>query len=306
MTPPGHRLRRIAARVCDRTTMVTVIDPAIADLQHEAEMAQRSGRRRTRPSLGRYAAVWQVVGYGISRSLIRGAMTGFTAERALVRRTLLVAWVAGSAITVLLALLPLLLGPRPSAVASPGLLFLCLLPQAAALGIPIGLSCAVVFAMRARPLAIGLVASFCALALLASGLTVVILEWLVPDANQAFRTVASGTPVARGLGELGLTALARRSDAASILVLHARLSLAAATFTLAAPGLVVVRLFRRRWVAVVAWSVSVTLYFACASTLAYQLGPRAPILAAWGPAFIFVAAATAVLVARPRSVQRRP
>ena len=90
MTPPGHRLRRIAARVCDRTTMVTVIDPAIADLQHEAEMAQRSGRRRTRPSLGRYAAVWQVVGYGISRSLIRGAMTGFTAERALVRRTLLV------------------------------------------------------------------------------------------------------------------------------------------------------------------------------------------------------------------------
>ena len=307
MTPPGLRLRAFAARLCDAVTMSTVIDPAIADLQHECEAARRAGDPRTRPSLGRYAVLWQTLAFGIARSVIRAGAAGFVSERALVRRTLLDACTAGLGLTLLLTLPPWLFGPPP-VTANHWLMLLCLLPQAAAIGIPIGLSCALVFAMRTRPLTVNVVAPLSALALLASGVTVVMLEWLVPEANEAFRTVAFGRHLPRGLGELGLTTLARRSDPASILTLHARLALVAATFTLTAPGLVLVRLFRRPWMAVVTWSVSLVLYFACVSTLSRQPGPRAPILAAWGPTLVFGALATAMMIAaRPlRRVQRGP
>ena len=44
MTPPGTRLRALAARLCAATTMERLVDPAIADLQAEYEEASRTGR----------------------------------------------------------------------------------------------------------------------------------------------------------------------------------------------------------------------------------------------------------------------
>ena len=49
MTPPGTRLRALAARLCGAITMERLVDPAIADLQAEYEEASRTGpgwRRR--------------------------------------------------------------------------------------------------------------------------------------------------------------------------------------------------------------------------------------------------------------------
>jgi hypothetical protein len=310
MKAPGQRLRRLAVRLCDERTISTIIDPALADLQHEAEEARRAGDPRTRPSLARYAAVWQVLGYGIARSLVRGAASGLSRERELVNRTVIVAVAAGLAITVLLTLSPVLsIRPR-AAEASPWLMLLFLLPQAAAIGIPIGLCYAIVFTMRSRPLTARVLGPMTALALLASGLTVAMLEWLVPEANQAFRTLMAGGHVVRGLHEVGLTTLARRSDTASILALHVRLSLAATTFTLTAPGLALISLFRpRAWAAALIGLVGPAAYFACAWTLANRFGQGAPILAAWAPSLLLVALAAAPLRAawrKPASISSEP
>ena len=43
MTPPGTRLRALAARLCAAITMERLVDPAIADLQAEYEEAARTG-----------------------------------------------------------------------------------------------------------------------------------------------------------------------------------------------------------------------------------------------------------------------
>jgi hypothetical protein len=43
MTRPGARLRSVATRFFDPSTMERLIDPAIADLQHEHDAAIRRG-----------------------------------------------------------------------------------------------------------------------------------------------------------------------------------------------------------------------------------------------------------------------
>jgi lipopolysaccharide export LptBFGC system permease protein LptF len=51
--------------------------------------------------------------------------------------------------------------------------------------------------MRARPLTLRRVGPIAALAVLASCLTFVVLEWLVPYANQAFRDLTFGGQIVR-------------------------------------------------------------------------------------------------------------
>ena len=43
MTPPGTRLRALAARLLPASTMDHLVDPAIADMQAEYEEASRRG-----------------------------------------------------------------------------------------------------------------------------------------------------------------------------------------------------------------------------------------------------------------------
>jgi hypothetical protein len=77
MTPPGTRLRALAARLCAPITMERLVDPAIADLQAEYEEASRTGpgwRRRENEILVRVA-----LGAGrgrIRKTVIRGATRG--------------------------------------------------------------------------------------------------------------------------------------------------------------------------------------------------------------------------------------
>src|SRR6185295_13556490 len=73
MTRPGTRLRSLAARLFDTSTMERLIDPAIADLQHEHEDAIRRGLvwRGRWIRLAGYAAFWKVAAMGISRASSR-------------------------------------------------------------------------------------------------------------------------------------------------------------------------------------------------------------------------------------------
>lgn len=306
MTPPGLRLRRLAARVCDERTMAIIVDPAVADLQHEAEQARGAGGPHVRPPLARYAAVWKVIGYAIGRSLIHSAAAGVASERTLLRHTVTIALGIALVLTMLLTVPPLLTAPAPNPLAHRSLLFVYLLPQAVSLGIPIGVSGAVAFALRSRPLTLGVAAPLAGLALFASILTLAVVQWLLPAANQAFRDVATGSHLEPGLGELALTELARRSDPASVLTLHARLSVAAATFTLAVPGAVIMRLFRRTWAALTAGLLAFLAFYLCLGT-AVHVGHRAPILVAWGPSLLPAAIAIALAKLRPiPAVHRRP
>src|SRR4051812_133130 len=62
MKRPGTRLRAFAKRICSAAAMEQLIDPAIADLQHEHEDAVRRGLKwRARSVLvAGYSAFWKV------------------------------------------------------------------------------------------------------------------------------------------------------------------------------------------------------------------------------------------------------
>jgi putative ABC transport system permease protein len=67
MTPPGTRLRALAARLCAAITMERLVDPAIADLQAEYEEASRTGpgwRRRWIWMRGHIAFFTMIVMHG--------------------------------------------------------------------------------------------------------------------------------------------------------------------------------------------------------------------------------------------------
>jgi hypothetical protein len=111
MRAPGQHLRRLAAWLCDERTMSRVIDPAVADLQHEYKEAWRAGNGGSRSLLASYAGTWKVLAYCAARSLLRGVPAWFRSDRSLVGRTVRLASAVGLAITVLLSLPPLLARP---------------------------------------------------------------------------------------------------------------------------------------------------------------------------------------------------
>jgi hypothetical protein len=72
MTPPGTRLRALARRLLASTTMERLIDPVIADPQHEHNEAVRGGFvwcGLVVRMVG-YAAVWKVIAIAAARQAI--------------------------------------------------------------------------------------------------------------------------------------------------------------------------------------------------------------------------------------------
>jgi hypothetical protein len=59
---PGAGLRRFAERTFDRSTVETVILPALADLQHECASTHAGWLRRFRTSLRAYWELWKTIG----------------------------------------------------------------------------------------------------------------------------------------------------------------------------------------------------------------------------------------------------
>ncbi len=78
MTPPGTRLRALAARLCTPMTMERLVDPAIADLQAEYEEATGSvWRRRWIWVRGHIAFVTMLVVHGRAAQDMNGGLTPF-------------------------------------------------------------------------------------------------------------------------------------------------------------------------------------------------------------------------------------
>jgi len=78
MTPPGTRLRALAARLCAPMTMERLVDPAIADLQAEYEEASRAGaawRRRWIWMRGHIAFLTMIVVHGRAAEEMNGGLT---------------------------------------------------------------------------------------------------------------------------------------------------------------------------------------------------------------------------------------
>jgi hypothetical protein len=75
MTRPGDRLRRVAARFCNRSAMERLIDPAVADLQAEYQAVQTaSAWTRVWTLLRGYTACLKV----IALCACSGARTGLS------------------------------------------------------------------------------------------------------------------------------------------------------------------------------------------------------------------------------------
>jgi putative ABC transport system permease protein len=78
MTPPGTRLRALAARLCAAITMERLVDPAIADLQAEYEEASRTGpgwRRRWIWLRGHIAFFTMIAVHGRAAQEMTGGLT---------------------------------------------------------------------------------------------------------------------------------------------------------------------------------------------------------------------------------------
>jgi hypothetical protein len=178
MTRPGDRLRALASHVFDARTMERVIDPAIADLQHEPLSALR------------YLAVFKAVVLCLPETSMRlGAACAVSAIAALVVVGFLEApfWVIAARWHVLD--LSLVLYVLPSTT-----------PFAIAVGLTVGIVAA--GQRRSRRAAMWIVA----VAIAAGAMSFVNLGWFTPRLNQSARmelsTRAGWPPPIRGINEL--------------------------------------------------------------------------------------------------------
>ena len=113
MTRPGFRLLALARRVVDPRTMTRLIEPTVADLQHEYLEAarQRSPWPRRRALARGYASVARLAG-PLAWSCIRRFSTGFVTEDAHVIGRLVAFTLAAVAILTAMLVAPPLLENR--------------------------------------------------------------------------------------------------------------------------------------------------------------------------------------------------
>jgi hypothetical protein len=305
-----HRIRSIASRLFVEPTMARVIDPILADLQCEYDEAlARGGRLQARLGLARSYI-------GLARAVIwLGVQTLWPAggPRADVVRTLIVSAVALTVVTLALAM--------PALVSWPGWqddprfsarLALLLLPQALPLSLPAGLCVAVLWGMRGRVATWRRIAMVLSIALACTAAVWVVLEWIMPEANQGFREMVAArlsdgrvVTLERGLSELGLSRLGQRSDPAAVRQYQTLWALCFASAPLSLLALGLARYVRRAVWAVVLATVLCNLYFAVLWTTAAGAAAQtipAPV-AAWAPNTICVLVGCALL---RRALRLRP
>jgi hypothetical protein len=126
MTRPGVRLRSVATRFFDPSTMERLIDPAIADLQHEYDDAIRRGLvwRGRRVYTAGCMAVWKVIAASTTTASARAigdwartdeGAVGRTIGYSLATITAVVGWFVGGP----LSMSPQHVPPRQDRVGGP-------------------------------------------------------------------------------------------------------------------------------------------------------------------------------------------
>jgi hypothetical protein len=194
--------------------MARLIDPLIADLQHEHAKAARSGwhwRSRAIRIAG-WMSFFKVLAICAWHGELVTHRWTSDDRRALIRAT---AWsvVLIALITALFDISPLTWMTRDSKAGTSRLL-LYLIPQAVPIAITVGATLGILFGIGGRVFSRRVAEGVVALALIASAFSFVNLGWITPAANQAFRVAASGrTDLPKGPTELTLGEISRAIDA---------------------------------------------------------------------------------------------
>jgi hypothetical protein len=201
VTIPGTRLRALAARLFDRSTIDRLIDPAIADLQFEHAEAMRDGRawRARWIAVAGCAAFWKV------------AVHAWIATQRRAARAVAVALSTALVITMLAVLV--VLANTPATIGTQGKmawLVLYLLPQGLAVSLPTCLALGLFVWLRGEGVDSSRHRTVLRLMRLALLLGVVNTGWIAPGANNAYRNIVAGGATMRGANELTFIELGRR------------------------------------------------------------------------------------------------
>jgi hypothetical protein len=195
---PGMWLRSLAARLCDATAMTHLIDPIVADLQHEHAEARRNGaiwRGRRVRFAGGLALIKVVCLHRGERAM--EVLRRITANDEVGARAVVYSTLAMAAATLLFMLPPL----RALSHVDPWLV-LYMVPQALPLTIPLGLIVGILTAFGGRIVSRRAAFRILLLGAVCSALAFVILGWVVPSANYAYQVrVAERASTRAGVGE---------------------------------------------------------------------------------------------------------
>jgi hypothetical protein len=275
---PGTRLRSWAGRLCSPATMQRLIDPVVADLQHEYGTANGDALSRKRGwiLLRGYAAFWTMLAMQIPMAWMGQTMRRLTlSDDRAAGRGVLSAIVTMIVLTAVLIAAPLLSEVRPDVVVA-----LLILPQSLPVTLPFSILVGVLAGLRGHPASQRRVRAVLIVGLVGSLTSAAFVGWVVPAANHAYRTTMAGHNVVRGPGELRVGALRQqalaikaegRLDWAGIALFsfHSRWAMAGAalTFSLFGLGLTALRMTRKATACggVVACAVYLIYFFELAS-----------------------------------------
>jgi len=308
MSRPGDRLRQVAARLCSERTRRRLVDPAIADLQAEVTAARRTGSawHRLRALGAGYLSVVKVLLIATCGDFRQGATTWTPDEVASTRRGALIALAVTTAAIAFFTIPVVEQMPEADLGLTP-----YIVPSALPLSLPLGLAVASAWMLHAAVRTRKVAAVTLLTAALTSAAMFVNLEWVTPDANQAFRTLVLAKfdpPVAspeRGANELRFWELrervretrnsGRESEARWLeLSYYRRWSMS--VMPLAMVAVMVAIAFKRQWTRRALTSVAFTIYLAhyallmSAFSLA-ELGVARPIVMGWAGTLLCFAAA---------------
>jgi hypothetical protein len=297
---PGYWLRAIATRCCGPQTVERLVDPIVADLQAEyAALGEANAWRRRRLRLTTYVAFWKALSLHVLLSLGQSPPD----EAARLRRASGISMVMLALFTAALTT-PSLVGPAWAGGWGYRLmLVLLLIPQALPVSIPAAMCIGILYAMRASRVTRRDLYGVIAIALFASTVVWSVVEWGLPGANQAFRELVHAQLTGRrvhiepGLNELGFTALGQRTDPGAVRHYHLLWALSFAPIPLSVFALSVAPRIRGALPAA-AFAVAVpVLYYGALWVSDWYLtnGVAIPILAAWTPNALFLAAALGLM-----------
>lgn len=296
MKRPGDRFRAFAARFVDHDTLTRLVDPTAADLQFEHAQARRTGRSwrvRWIHAMG-VLSLMRVCGSSFGRTAVAGWSGDDVRD---IGRTSAV-----SIVVAAVALLVLGIGPFTELVSQlPWSAAVLILPQAIPLALPIGLLFGVVLGLSTTGVRARTVIAMLAIATATSALSFLTLNWIVPDANQAFRTRVfqrfnPGRHIERGANELGLAELRDRLDAddprrpaSAWRNYYLRFALPMAPIAVTVVGLSIVAPRRLRpWQGLAAALLTATGYVAC---MGIGAGMLPPLAGTWLPNVVCLGAA---------------
>jgi hypothetical protein len=300
MSRPGSWLRAFAVLACRRSTVERLVDPIISDLRIEYAAVSGGFWRRRGVLLRAYLGFWKAL--VIHTVLSIGRRTAADDETD-VHRAIGFSCLGLALVTVLLVVPPLAAGlPPRTGRAWQVMLALTLIPQALPISIPIGVCIGIMSAIRARALTRPDVFLTLTIGFIAACLVGTVIEWGLPWGNQTFRemTIAAVTDgrivhIEPGLNELGFSGLARRTDVSAVRLYHVLWALTFAAIPLALFTLGVAVRVRHTVFRALLILATLYAYYAILWVSASSFRQGAPMVVAWAPNVVFLAAGLMLL-----------